>query len=117
MNCLKCGRETEDGQVFCKECLDVMEKYPVKPGTAVLLPKRSPAPAGKKPRWHPVPTPEEQAARLKVQNRRLIAVVVILAVLLAVGGYFTGRYLIERRPMRPGQNYSTAETVVPAESK
>ena len=40
MYCMKCGREIEDGQAFCGDCLAVMEKYPVKPGTAVILPKR-----------------------------------------------------------------------------
>lgn len=38
MNCLKCGREIEEGQVFCNDCLVQMAKYPVKPGTAVQLP-------------------------------------------------------------------------------
>ena len=40
MNCMKCGREIEEGQVFCIDCLKDMEKYPVRPGTAVHLPKR-----------------------------------------------------------------------------
>ena len=31
MNCLKCGREIEEGQVFCNDCLVQMAKYPVKP--------------------------------------------------------------------------------------
>ena len=111
MNCLKCGRETAEGQVFCKECLAVMEKYPVKPGTAVLLPKREPAPTVKKVRWKPAPTREEQVTKLRRQNHRLIAVLCVVAVLLCVGGYFTGRYLLERRAPRPGQNYSTVETI------
>lgn len=38
LNCLKCGREIEEGQVFCNDCLVQMAKYPVKPGTAVQLP-------------------------------------------------------------------------------
>ena len=110
MNCLKCGRETEEGQVFCKECLAVMEKYPVKPGTAVLLPKRNPAPTVKKIRWKPAPSPEEQVVKLRRQNRRLIALLCAAVMLLGVGVYFTGRYLLDRRAPRPGQNYSTVET-------
>ena len=117
MNCLKCGRETEDGKVFCEECLKVMEKYPVKPGTAVLLPKRSSAPAAKKTRWRPTPSVEEQLTKARHENRVLIAAVCVLILLLGVGSYFTTRYLIDRRPMRPGQNYTTAETVVPVETK
>ena len=28
MSCLKCGRDIEEGQVFCTGCREVMEKYP-----------------------------------------------------------------------------------------
>ena len=38
MRCMKCGKETSDSQVFCDSCLEVMEKYPVKPDTVVQLP-------------------------------------------------------------------------------
>lgn len=38
MGCMKCGKETDSGQVFCESCLEVMEKYPVKPDTVVQLP-------------------------------------------------------------------------------
>lgn len=48
MACLKCGKETENAQVFCQECLQVMANYPVKPGTKLLLPVREPVPAEKK---------------------------------------------------------------------
>ena len=37
MYCLRCGKETELEKVFCGECLQTMEKYPVKPGTAIHL--------------------------------------------------------------------------------
>ena len=40
MNCMKCGRETDDNNVFCQNCLLEMEKYPVQPGSVVLLPRR-----------------------------------------------------------------------------
>ena len=43
MNCLRCGRETENEQVFCFLCESVMVKYPVKPNTVVTIPDR-PAP-------------------------------------------------------------------------
>ena len=48
MDCLKCGKETEEKNVFCADCLAVMARYPVKPGTPVQLPRRAtPAPEKK----------------------------------------------------------------------
>ena len=49
MNCLKCGREIDAKDVFCPMCLEDMEKYPVKPGTAVHIPARKDEPAAPKP--------------------------------------------------------------------
>ena len=47
MYCLKCGRDTKSEQVFCNDCLAVMDAYPVKPDTAIHLPKRDPQTASK----------------------------------------------------------------------
>ena len=41
MQCLRCGRETEDEHVFCFLCEAVMMKHPVKPNTVVNIPERS----------------------------------------------------------------------------
>ena len=67
MNCLKCGREIEEGQVFCNDCLVQMAKYPVKPGTAVQLPSRGSAAVSKKvhSRRRTKAAPEEQLKALK----------------------------------------------------
>ena len=37
MQCLKCGRETEGTNVFCKACLEQMSARPVRPGTPVTI--------------------------------------------------------------------------------
>ena len=58
MNCMKCGRETRGEDVFCQDCLTEMKKYPVDPGTVVLLPRRKDPSAKKADKRHP-PTPEE----------------------------------------------------------
>ena len=49
MYCLKCGREVYEDQVFCPDCVSVMEKYPVKPGTVILLPRRREGNGGSRP--------------------------------------------------------------------
>ena len=40
VNCMRCGKETEGKAVFCPECLEEMERYPVKPGTPVHIPSQ-----------------------------------------------------------------------------
>ena len=52
-NCIKCGKELSTTKVFCQECLEIMEKYPVATGTPIVLHPRSAAvqkaPVKKKP--------------------------------------------------------------------
>lgn len=40
MNCIRCGRETQENNTFCDACLKEMEKHPVAPGTPIQMPKR-----------------------------------------------------------------------------
>lgn len=111
MNCMKCGRETVDNQVFCNECLADMENYPVRPGMVVHLPRRREEPIAKKSsgrRKAPPPT-EEQVKSLKKQVRRFRLAVLLLALLLAVTGYFSMVHFQEQdMDLLPGQNYSSA---------
>ena len=66
MACMKCGKEVSEGQVFCEECLAEMERYPVKPGTPLLLPHRDPIVTQRKRRSsRRIRKPEEQVAHLK----------------------------------------------------
>ncbi len=105
MACMKCGRDTQSGQVFCENCLEVMEYYPVKPGTAVQLPKRRPTPV-RKPVKRRAPSAEEQIRSLKRVIRWLVVfliVLVLFAGLLAIPAY--EHLFLET--FRPGQNYST----------
>lgn len=113
MGCIKCGRDIEEGQVFCQECLEVMKKYPVKPGIAIQLPQRKEGSVFKKPQaWRrPTVTPEEQLLRLKKRFRKLLLLWLITAMLLAVSGYFTFRYFHGSTFLLPGQNYSTISDV------
>ena len=84
MTCMKCGREIPAGQVFCDGCLDVMEKYPIKPDTVVQLPRRSMQPVQKKqPSRRKQLTPEEQVPLLKRSCRRLMLCVIALLLILS----------------------------------
>ena len=113
MNCLKCGREIEEGQVFCNDCLVQMAKYPVKPGTAVQLPSRGSAAAAKKvhARRRGKTALEEQ---LKVRVRVLSVLLAVCVVLLIVLSVVTLRYMSTNR-LLPGQNYSAVTATTPTE--
>ena len=110
MSCMKCGRKTEAEQIFCPDCLKEMERYPVKPDIAVLLPthqEKMPKKAAKRARL----SPEEQIGRLKRRNKHLarwLAGFVVLSALLGVtAGYLAGKVEVQKVI---GQNYSIIDT-------
>lgn len=111
MQCMKCGRETEAGQVFCEECLAEMEKYPVKPGTVVQLPRyHQQYTPPKKTAKRAVP-PDEQIRRLKKRSRILALVLALFITLTAVLGYLAAALYIEYDgKFLPGQNYYAKST-------
>lgn len=108
MQCMKCGKETVNDQVFCLDCLAEMEAYPVPPGTPAVIPTRAvrnPAPRNREP------SHVEQLHRLRKRLQRLWICVVTLAVLLglSIGALV---YVLSNQPGGPpiGQNYSTTES-------
>lgn len=108
MNCMRCGREIQEGQVFCPECLAEMEKYPVKPDTPVRLPRR-PDPSLRRP-VRKKGTPEEEQIRILKKRVRfllwLLAIAVIIIICLTIPAV---RHLLEDSiALLPGQNYSSA---------
>lgn len=115
MQCMKCGRDLEAGEVFCRECQEVMAKYPVKPGTVVQLPHRPKQTPVKKqqPKKKALST-EEQLALLKRMSRGL-ALALVLTILVTAGlGYFAvSQYLEIRNKQAVGQNYSVVSTEEP----
>ena len=120
MNCMKCGRELSDDGVFCAECLEEMEKYPIKPGVVIHLPRRKPEPVAKKAlvRRKPLPSPEEQVKNLRKLVWRLIASLVVMVILLGATGYFTVVHLLESDiRLLPGQNYSAIGNIIPKETE
>lgn len=116
MNCLKCGREIEEGQVFCNDCLVQMAKYPVKPRTAVQLPSRGSAAVSKKvhSRRRSKTVPEEQLKALKKRIRILSVLLSVCVVLLIVLSVVTLRYMSANR-LLPGQNYSAVTATAATE--
>ena len=108
MNCMKCGRELESEQVFCDDCLLDMEKYPVKPGTSIQLPRRRESSPVKKPAFRrKAPPLEEQVKNLKQRLRIITALLVLMTLLAAALAYPAITHLMEDH-YRTGQNYSSS---------
>ena len=113
MNCAKCGREIEENQVFCPDCLKGMEDYPVKPGIVVHIPKRADEAEEKKnqARRRAVLTPEEQLRKLKKKLRWLRLSVAVLLLACGLLCFAMGKAVVELDFYRfLGQNYSTVDT-------
>ena len=117
MHCIKCGRDIEEGQVFCADCLEVMGRYPVKPGIAIQLPNRKDAPAQKKahPKRRQGPKPEEQVRRLRKWLVRVIILWIITLGLLAGTIYPTVEYYMGKAFPVTGQNYTTVTSQEPTQ--
>lgn len=111
MYCLKCGKETREDRVFCDHCIEVMEQYPIKPGTPVQLPRREAAAAPKKISRRKNRSQEEQLQQLRVTVRALIGCLVIMAGLL---GFFVWQHFCPKEEAQPekeiGQNYTVDST-------
>lgn len=111
MNCMKCGRENPSGQVFCEECLAEMEKYPVKPGTVVLLPRRRDYTVAKKTGKRRTIPLEEQVKLLK-KRVKVLAISLFVCLVLIVTGIFYMVDHLSKTHFKPGQNYTSVSTSV-----
>ena len=109
MGCMKCGRDVVEGQTFCTDCLEKMEKYPVKHNTPVILPARRKEAQKKAPVRRKLP-PEEQIRRLRKQNRVLSFLLALSLMLSIFLGYITVLHFMEEDEFLPGQNYTSIET-------
>ena len=106
MNCMKCGKEVTEDSVFCADCLLEMEKYPVDPGTVVLLPRRSESSVQKKIVKRHVPSPEEQIASLR--KKVLILTLLLMACIAAIVLMFAPTmHYVRDEHFEIGQNYSS----------
>lgn len=112
MQCIKCGRDIEEPNVFCDECLADMKKYPVRPGTVVQLPKYHEPVQKKQPVKRKPPVTLEDQLKLVRKWARMLAAALAVSILLLLGaGYLIVReYIGKSDKLLPGQNYSAATT-------
>lgn len=112
MSCLRCGKETDEDQVFCSHCLEIMEEYPVKSTAGIHLPDHSKeTPSKKSPRRKFSLSPDEQLIHLKRAVRNLIIAVTVLSLLLVLTVGVMGKMLHEAKKIRhSGQNYVVETT-------
>ena len=112
MNCMKCGSKIEEEQAFCSSCLAEMDRYPVNPGTVVLLPTTGKQPPKKTAvKKKAPPTPEEQLVTMKHRVWVLRALVAFSLIVIGLLSYITSRVITELDIQRLlGQNYSTIQT-------
>ena len=112
MQCLKCGKKTAEKQVFCVECLVLMEKHPVKPGTVVHIPQRQRKEADKHHGARDVEDAKEnQILRQRNVIRALIGVLAVMSVvLLLTAGMLLHVMNRESAGKDIGKNYTTTDT-------
>lgn len=114
MNCIKCGVEIPEHQVFCDHCQAVMAQYPVKPDAHIHLPKRAASvePAKKPGKKKRTLTQEELVSSLKLRVLRLrLAVVVLVFVLCVLGGLFAMNLYQQYHEPVTGKNYTIDTTM------
>ena len=105
MKCLKCGRETD--QTFCDQCRAEMDRYPVRPGTIIQLPKdRTAAYQRSGQNWHASVSMDDRLEAQRLTIRRLTRVVVGLAALVLILSLVISRLLSGSTQPPVGQNYS-----------
>ena len=107
MYCLKCGRDVYGDQVFCSDCLSVMDQYPVKPGTAIQLPKRregnaAPRPVSRRKNL----TAEDQIRKLRRSVRNLFVLWLVTFLALCAMSVPGIAHILEQDHFGLGQNYS-----------
>ena len=109
MNCMKCGVEIPEQQVFCDHCLQIMEQYPVKADAHIHLPKRiSAVEPVKKPGKKKRSLSQEElitSLKLRVLRLRLVAVV-LLFLLLVISGLFAMNLYQQYTEPVIGKNYT-----------
>ena len=118
MYCLRCGRESQNEQVFCDSCLQIMEQRPVKPGTTVQLPEKAAVYSTRQaPPLRRTLSPGEQVQKLRGTLRWMSAVVLALSIVLILTAAMLV-YTLANQPAAPaarnwGRNYTSTGSTQP----
>jgi len=111
MACMKCGRDTPEGQYFCAPCQEGMQQYPVKPNIAIHIPSHPEAPEPVKRRRRRL-FPEETIEHLRSASRWQTATIVVLLVALCVVSALLAWEWMQPKDHNVqnfGQNYTVTE--------
>ena len=111
MNCMKCGKEIEEGQFFCEECQSFMNANPIRANIVVTIPNRpAPAPAKRRGRRKKYVSAEEQVRSLRGTLRVMVVIWLLTILLFSLAAIYIVR-LLDTPAEEPniGQNYSTVE--------
>ena len=106
MQCLRCGRETENDQVFCFACEALMAKHPVEPNTVVTIPERSVRLRNTAPRRPQRPEEDTDQLRRTILQLRLWVCMLMAALMLCVAAITWQELNREEKPAI-GQNYTS----------
>ena len=110
MACMKCGKETQEGQLFCARCLESMEAYPVKPDVHIQLPVRSKEAAPKKQsRKGHAPQKDAQLAALQWKVRWMALVILVLLLALFISNVKELRNAVKPDSGDIGRNYTYSQ--------
>ena len=109
MNCLKCGKEVDRSQVFCDDCLQVMDSYPVAPGTPIQILQR--APLTEKPSRRKSDRYADSIRSLRRVIRWLcIALAALTLIICVLCGLLYHTMNSAPKESTIGKNYTTIET-------
>ena len=113
MNCMKCGKEIGEGQVFCEDCLGIMSQYPVRQGTPIHLPNYASSAEKKVVTKKRQPTAEERLVRFQAATRWLsIALVSSLLILSITISLLVNSLNTPTTTQQDiGKNYNTVNTL------
>ena len=106
MECLRCGRETKEGQVFCFACEALMTKHPVKPNTVVTIPERSARVRNANPR-KPARAEEDTEELHRIIMQLRLWVCILMAALMLCVAVLTWQELTRDTKPAIGQNYNS----------